>query len=229
MKSVVYYRKAPNGVKTRKPLKFQKLQVKAFTDNHGYDITEEFTETESKKNKDFRPTLKKAIQSAKDQNKVLIISYSGNLEYSPHFLGILKESDVTFTFADKPELNNFTVDQAYNDAVEHWESHGSQVSESLKRRWAKGEITPAGATAIQNPKWQKKASKAGAKATVQKHLDHYAEIVPLIAGMREKKEPVSYPKIAERLNELGYVTARGGKFHAGRVHDVWKRYGANQH
>ncbi|PWN05635.1 recombinase family protein [Rhodohalobacter mucosus] len=225
MKYVAYYRVSTkhqgaegNGIKA------QEESVNQFLKGKAAEVIDRFTEVESGTNGN-RPVLKSAIQLCKDEGATLLVAKLDRLSRNVKFLFTLKEeldqAGVGFTIVDLPEANNTmvlgvmaTMAQHEAEIISKRTKEGIRQSEKYQSgEWGNQQGTfPPGA---REKAWAAISRKARTD-TNTRHAYHF--IRPL------REEGQSYQSIADKLNEEGYRTRRGKKFHSAQVRKIWLRF-----
>lgn len=203
MKYVAYYRvsTARQG-RSGLGLEAQKQCVEASA-GEGL-IIGEFTEVESGKRKD-RPKLTEAVELCKREGATLIIAKLDRLSRSVSFIFQLKESGVKFRACDLPDFNTLTLGVFASFAQYEREKISERTKTALKVKRAKvGEWRVSNLT---NEARAKGGMTMKMKAKANENIKRAGALVGALAG-----EGLSLQKIADRLNEAGYKTARGKEF-----------------
>lgn len=237
MRAVAYYRvsTAAQG-RSGLGLDAQRSAVEGLCASRGWELTAPpFTEVESGK-RDDRPELAKALHRAKVTGATLVVAKLDRLSRNVAFLAALQESGVRFIAADMPEANELTVHimasvaqaerkaigQRTREALAAAKARGVQVRSKDGTRVREGLGNPYGAAAL------RRAGKGNAQAveTVKAEAAKRAEgLRPIVDDMRARGI-ASLAGIAAGLNEGGFVTPRGGRWHASSVRNLLARLGA---
>lgn len=179
-----------------------------------------FTEIESGK-RSCRPELRKALHRAKVTGAALVVAKLDRLSRNVAFLATLQESNVKFVAADMPEANELTVHIMAAVAQAERKAISKRTQEALRAAKARGQIlgNPNGAAALRRAAKGNADSiesiKAGAASRAQ-------QLLPVIDEMRSSGI-TSKAAIARALNKGGFVTARGGLWHASTVGNLLAR------
>lgn len=222
MRAVAYYRvsTAAQG-RSGLGLDAQRSAVEGLCTSRGWELTAPpFTEVESGK-RDDRPELAKALHRAKVTGATLVVAKLDRLSRNVAFLAALQESGVRFVAADMPEANELTVHIMAAVAQAERKAISKRTTEALQAAKARGQRlgNPNGAAALL------RAGKGNAKAieTVKSDAAKRAEgLRPIVDDMRARGI-ASLAGIAAGLNEGGFVTPRGGKWHASSVRNLVAR------
>lgn len=222
MRAVAYYRvsTAAQG-RSGLGLEAQRAAVESLCSSRGWDlIAPPFTEVESGKRND-RPELAKALHRAKVTGATLVVAKLDRLSRNVAFLAALQESGVKFIAADMPEANELTVHIMAAVAQAERQAISKRTREALQAAKARGQRlgNPNGAAALH------RAGKGNGRAveTVRADAAHRAEQMrPIVDDMRGRGL-TSLGSLAAALNEGGFVTARGGKWHASSVRNLLAR------
>lgn len=224
MRAVAYYRvsTAAQG-RSGLGLDAQKLAVESLCANRGWDlVAPPFTEVESGKRND-RPELDKALHRAKVTGSTLVVAKLDRLSRNVAFLAALQESGVRFIAADMPEANELTVHIMAAVAQAERQAISKRTKEALAAAKARGQRlgNPNGAEAL------RRAGKGNAMAIKAVRFDainRANQMRPVIDDLREQGV-LSLVGIASALNVGGFVTARGGRWHASSVQNLLVRLG----
>lgn len=222
MRAVAYYRvsTAAQG-RSGLGLEAQRAAVESLCAARGWELTAPpFTEVESGKRND-RPELEKALHRAKVTGATLVVAKLDRLSRNVAFLAALQESGVKFIAADMPEANELTVHIMAAVAQAERKAISKRTKEALQAAKARGQRlgNPNGAAALL------RAGKGNGSAieTVRADATKRAEeLRPIVEDMRSRGV-ASLAGIAAALNEGGFVTARGGKWHASSVRNLVAR------
>lgn len=197
-------------------LEVQRAAVRQFVKNQEL-ILEEFTEVESGK-KNNRAELLTGIEQAKKKGATLIIAKLDRLSRNAAFIFTLRDSGVDFVCADMPEANTLTIGIFAVIAQHERELTSKRTIDSLKAKkirepeWTPG--TPANLTV-----------EARIKGLVVRQRNacqnkQNLQALTLIKIYREKG--FTYQRIADELNEGGYLTRNGKPFMRGTVYHLLK-------
>ena len=219
MKAIIYTRvsTAEQG-KSRLGLDSQLAIVNEFCNAENYELLAHYSETETGSGKDAldkRPILAKALQHAKKEGAVLMVSKLDRLGRNVSFISALMEQRV-----------NFIVTQLGKDADPFMLHLYAALSE--KERNLISERTKA---ALQQLKTNGKklgnrtnldeARLLGNASNAGKAKEFALKVGSTIRSYRD--QGLSMQAIADKLNELGINTARGGSWYASTVANVLKR------
>ncbi|WP_298196591.1 recombinase family protein [Novosphingobium sp.] len=224
MKAIAYYRVSTEGQgRSGLGLDAQRSAVESLCAARGWElIAPPFTEVESGKRND-RPELLKALHRAKVTGATLVVAKLDRLSRNVAFLATLQESGVRFIAADMPEANELTIHIMAAMAQHERKATSRRTREALQVAKARGVKlgNPNGAAAL------RRASQGNAAAVQALRADadaRAADLRPVIEDMRERGI-VSLNAMAGALNEGGFVTARGGRWHAATVRNLLARLG----
>lgn len=223
-KYVIYYRvSSKQQGKSGLGIEAQKTLVKDFLNRE--KVTEEppsFIEVESGKNGN-RPELRKAVDLCKETGATLIIAKLDRLSRSVSFIFALKDemekAKVSFRALDIPTINDVLSLGIYASLAEKERQLISERTKSalaaLKERGIKLG-SPQNLTVEARAKAHESIRRSAREDKDVRHAFHFIE------PLREKG--ISYQKIAEMLNDEGYSTRRGKRFHAWQVYNIYKRF-----
>lgn len=222
MRAVAYYRvsTAAQG-RSGLGLEAQKQAVESLCASRSWEIiAPPFTEVESGKRAD-RPELAKALHRAKVTGATLVVAKLDRLSRNVAFLTALQESGVKFIAADMPEANELTVHIMAAVAQAERKAISKRTSEALQAAKARGQQlgNPNGAAALRRANRGNSASieiiKSGA-------VDRAEQLRPVISDM-QSRGITSLAALAASLNDGGFITARGGRWHASSVANLLNR------
>ena len=214
---VAYYR-----VSTKKQgksglgLEAQKVEVNRYL-KEGDKILIEFIEIDSGKN-NKRIELAKAIDYAKKNKATLLIAKLDRLSRNVSFIFQLRDSKVDFVCCDIPDANTLTIGIFATMAQHEREVISQRTKAALAARKARGLKlgTPSNLTIEGRKKaWQTNKDKAA-------NNDNNRRAAMLVCEY--KKQGLTLEVIANLLNENGFKTSRGGKFHKTTVTRIYERY-----
>lgn len=189
----------------------------------GWSILAEFTEVESGK-RDNRPELREALHRAKVTGARLVIAKFDRLSRNVAFLAALQDSGARFVAADMPEADEVTVQIMAVIAQAERKAIGKRTKEALAAAKARGVTlgNPNGVAAI------RRAGKgnADALAAIKDSADSFAaDLAPVVARMRAEGIG-TLSGLARMLNEGGFETPRGGRWHPSSVRNLVERIDA---
>ena len=222
MKAVAYYRvsTAAQG-RSGLGLDAQREAVESLCAGRCWElVAPPFTEVESGKRAD-RPELTKALHRAKVTGATLVVAKLDRLSRNVAFLAALQDSGAPFIAADMPEANELTVHIMAAVAQAERKAISKRTSEALQAAKARGQRlgNPNGAAALRRASKGNVDSvgviRAGATARAE-------QMRPVVDDMRANGI-TSLERLAGALNEGGFVTARGGRWHASTVRNLLAR------
>lgn len=189
--------------------------VEQFVKHHGGEIIETRTESESESGKkDNRPELDKAIRRCLLTGATLIMAKLDRLSRDIAFIANLQKSKVDFTCCDMPEANTLTIGMMVVLAQYERELISERTKEGLAAAKARG-------TKLGNPHLhlvRNSDTTAATQAAAEKAEERNAQVRELITKFEaEAGTALSLRKLAQRLNDAGYTTARGKQFRATQV------------
>jgi DNA invertase Pin-like site-specific DNA recombinase len=219
MKAIIYTRVSTTEQgKSGLGLDSQLAIVNEFCCAENYEVLAHYSETETGSGKDAldkRPILAKALQHAKKEGAVLMVSKLDRLGRNVSFISALMEQRV-----------NFIVTQLGKDADPFMLHLYAALSE--KERNLISERTKAALKVLKD-----NGAKLGNKTNLddarllsnatnaEKAKDFALKVGDTIRSYRD--QGLSMQAIADKLNELGINTARGGSWYASTVANILKR------
>lgn len=197
---------------------------------NGAAVIGEFEEVESGKRND-RPELVKAIALCRLTNAKLLIAKLDRLSRDAHFLLGLEKAGVEFVAADMPFANRLTVGILALVAQEEREAISRRTKAALAsvnaRIKAEGSYTARSGrviTRLGNDATPSGGSAAGI-AALKASADEFAgRVAPTVKALLAAEGSLN--RVAQRLNEMGAKTPRGGIWTAKAVSRVLNRAAA---
>jgi DNA invertase Pin-like site-specific DNA recombinase len=195
-------------------LEAQRAAVGAFT--QAAQVVGEFVEVESGK-QNQRPQLAAAMALAKAKGATLLIAKLDRLSRNAGFIFQLRDAGVDFVCCDMPDANTLTVGIFAVLAQHERELISQRTKAALAAKQAQGAQlgTPANLTPAAT---QKGRDHNQANAHANEHNERAAAHILLL---REKG--FNYSQIAEKLNQLRFVTRTGKQFRAEQVKRLYLR------
>lgn len=218
---IAYYRVSTEGQsRSGLGLEAQRQAVTALCQSRGWQIIEEYTEVESGKKAD-RAQLTAALHHAKVTGGTLVIAKLDRLSRNAAFITALQDSGAKFIAADMPEANELTVHIMAAVAQAERQAIAKRTKEALAAAKARGVTlgNPNGAAALRS------AAKGNAASlqSIKENADSFArDLSPVIDRLRSEGRS-SLPQIAAGLNDGGFSTPRGGKWHPSSVKNLLAR------
>ncbi len=175
--------------------------------NGGSILLKEFVEVESGKN-DKRNELKAAIQYCKENDAELVIAKLDRLSRNASFVFALRDSGVRFVCCDMPDANNLTIGIIALLAQNEREAISTRTKAALAEKKKQGfklgnnNLTAEG---VKN-----------SIATRRENRDEHNKKA-LLTAQSLRKLGSSYKKIADKLNDAGFLTIREKKYHSQTV------------
>ena len=184
---------------------------------------------------EHRPKLNECIETAKAMNGTIIVAdldrFSRTTWHTLKFFEtILKKNAVKLVVCNDPTISenkqNFYMKAMFADferdkISERTKSGLERIKNELRE---KGSITSSKGKRITKLGIHDEMDKARASAStaVKTIADNFAtKIAPTVSALSRGGE--SYREIAQKLNDLGVPTARGGNWHASSVRNIAKR------
>ena len=222
-KIVAYYRVSTKRQgKSGLGLAAQKKLVEDYARTCNGVIIESFQEVESGR-KCSRHELDRAIKHTKLTGATLIIAKLDRLSRDVEFIFKLKNSAVKFQALDVPIMNTLNVGIQAVIAQHEREIISKRIKEALAAKKARGEK-------LGRPQnFTNKGRAKGRANRKYKAVNNFTNksLYEIIAARRQNSE--SYRQIAKHLNDKGFQTVRGGKFHATTVQRIFKMFQKNAH
>lgn len=183
------------------------------------NILHEFIETESGRKTD-RPKLKEAIAMCRKTGSLLIVAKLDRLSRNVAFTSKLLESDVDIVFCDFPEANKLILHIISSIAEYEANLISQRTRQSLEAKKARG-VKLGRADNLMNKHAQAIANSVKTnKAKAQANTNNMRAAALLRLLVNEGK---TLTEMTDLLNEQGFVTSKGGKFHITQVSRLVQR------
>lgn len=236
-KVIAYYRVSTEAQgRSGLGLEAQRQAVTALCQTRGWQIMADYTEVESGKRAD-REQLTAALHHAKVTGGTLVIAKLDRLSRNAAFITALQDSGAKFIAADMPEANELTVHIMAAVAQAERKAIAQRTREALsaakaRGTWAKADGTPyKSGNRLGNPNGAAALRRAakGNGASLEMIKGNAAAFATALAVTIERLRSdglTSLPQIARGLNDGGFETPRGGKWHPSSVSNLLKRLAA---
>lgn len=206
-------------------LEAQRKAVEDYLNGNGWEIVAEFVEVASGTDRE-RPKLEDAVRTARVYGATLIVSKLDRLARDAAFVLALQDAGVNIEFANAPGLSRFPVTMLAAAAEFEARMISERTREALAAAKRRGvELgTPDNLTDEARAKGRKQAA-----AVVSRRADQRAaDLEPMIRQLQA--EGATTPReLAERLNDKGVPTARGGQWYPTTVRRVLERLEQIEH
>ena len=217
MKFIAYYR--VSTVKQGQSglgLEAQKASVADYLKSNTGELVTEYTEIQSG-SKDNRPELQAALRQCRLTGATLLIAKLDRLSRNRSFLMNVQDSSVQFVAVDMPEANHFTVGLMACLADYERELISERTKAALQAAKARG-------VTLGNPNLalvRNTDTTAATAALISKAKARNDELQQVISEIRSDTDTeLTLREIANKLNDAGYTTSRGGQFHATSVNRI---------
>ncbi|GAB2564476.1 recombinase family protein [Spirosoma aerophilum] len=213
MNYVSYIRVSTKG-QERSGLSFdaQKAIIEHYAQIDKAEIAAEFIETESGKDVENRPILKEAIQYAQAHKCILVVAKLDRLSRDvEHIFRIQKQLGSLFKSCDLPTTDALTLSIYAGIAQRERELISIRTRQALQAKKKQG----AELGKLSNLTHAGRSAGGAARSDKAKANQNNQRATALIQVCREKG--MSLAKIADHLNNNGFHTATGKKFHKGTV------------
>ncbi len=182
-------------------------------------ITREFIETESGR-KSNRPRLAEALELCKKEGATLIVAKLDRLSRNVAFTSKLLESDVEIKFCDFPEANKLVLHIISSIAEYETTLIATRTRQALKAKKERGFKLGKPNNLLDNHKeaLRKSCHTNHTKAIENPNNRRAVAMLRVLATQN-----LSLSEMARRLNEQGFVTATGRKFHPMQVKILLQR------
>uniref|UniRef100_B8DJ03 Resolvase domain protein n=1 Tax=Nitratidesulfovibrio vulgaris (strain DSM 19637 / Miyazaki F) TaxID=883 RepID=B8DJ03_NITV9 len=201
-------------------LEAQRKAVEDFLNGGRWEHLAEYVEVESGKRTD-RPELEKALNHCKVTGATLVIAKLDRLSRDAHFLIGLQKAGAKFRAVDMPEADETVVGIMALFAERERKLISARTKDALAAVKARGTKLgcPLGATHL-----RQYGNAAGVAKVKEQAQDRAHELAPIIEAIK-RKGATSVRGIADELNRMGVITARGGKWHPTSVARLLTRLG----
>ncbi len=199
-------------------LEAQQATIRTYVEAHDGTLAAEYREIESGRKND-RPELARAMKQCRLTGATLLIAKLDRLSRNAVFLLQLQDAGVDFVACDLPGANRMTIGVMALVAEQEAKFISERTKAGLAAAKARGKKLgcPLGAKAF-GENCHGEAGREASRANADRYAEELAEVIADL-----KAEEQSYSGIARRLNEYGYKTARGGKWHATTVRNLLGR------
>lgn len=177
----------------------------------GGRIIREFREVETGKIAD-RPELIKALAYCKRNKAKLVVAKLDRLARNMAFISALMDSDVEFVACDNPHANRLTLHILAAVAENEARAISERTKAALAQARQRGTLLGAENPQCRNltDESRKRGCKNGGAAVAEKTAKTYADLVPVILGLR--RTGTTLQKIADTLNNDGERTSTGARW-----------------
>ena len=195
----------------------QRKVVSDYLSGGSGNLVGEFTEVESGRKKD-RPQLQLALAMCRKQKATLVIAKLDRLARNVAFISALLESKVRFVAVDMPEADVTFLQMAAVFA--EWEA--KKISERTYAALAQAKLRgrKLGWSIPERRSEQHQAACMGAAVNRNRAKQFAANVLPIIGDV-QKAGITTLDGIANALNARGIATARGGRWFASTVKNVF--------
>ena len=210
MKYVAYIRTSPK--RQNRGLDAQKEIISQFIAINGGEIVAEYSEQESGKKAD-RNALRQASEHAKKIGGAVIVAKVDRLTRDASFgMAYVKTNNIVF--CDHPKMSTLEQCIFFGMAQQEREFISQRTKAALAVKKAQG-VKLGGVYQPENLKRAQQAKHEQSKTTAQRQA--FSAIELMDGTLRQK---------ADRLNELGYTTPKGGQWTAIQVSRLIAKFNA---
>lgn len=219
MKAIIYTRvsTAEQG-KSGLGLESQFNSITEFCNAENIEVIEHYSEVETGKGADAldkRPQLAKALQHAKKEGAYLVVAKLDRLGRNVSFISGLMESKVPFIVSQLgKDADSFMLHLYAALSEKERELISTRTKAALQVLKAKG-VKLGNLTNLDDARL---LSNETNKAKATEFAD---KVLPMVLQFRNNGEKL--PAIADKLNDMGVKTRRGGKWYASTVVNILKR------
>lgn len=199
-------------------LEAQRAAVETYLNGGAWTVCGEYVEVESGKSDTNRPQLQRAIQACRVYGAKLLIAKFDRLSRDAHFLLGLEKAGIEFVACDNPHANRLTVGIMALVADEERRAISSRTKAALAAAKARGVKLGGDRGAVLSDE----AKAKGNAVRTAKADSRAADLLPIIQDIRTAGA-TTLQAIADKLNERGITTARGGQWSPVQVQRVEAR------
>ncbi|NVE93381.1 recombinase family protein [Altererythrobacter lutimaris] len=228
MKAVAYYRVSTEKQgKSGLGLEAQKDAIERFIEAQGADLVDEFIEVETGKGDDAlskRPKLRAAMRQASLHGASVVVAKLDRLSRDVAFISGLMAKRIPFIVTELgPDVDPFMLHIYAALAEKERRLISERTKTALQAAKERGVKlgNPNGAAALRRAQKGNTAAIESLKADAQERAE---ELRSVIEDLNEKGIS-SLTGLAKAMNEGGFVTPRGGKWHASSVKNLLGRLG----
>ena len=212
-------------------LQDQDIQLDRFVESNGGIVVATFVDVSTGKN-ESRPGLRNALSECKARGATLLIWTLARISRRRLFIEELLESDVDFIVVSQPHATNLVL-RLHADfdthEVEQISSRTKAGLSVLKERVERGEswISKSGklCNRLGNPEnFTNEARRKGAEAVRAIAMENENNRKAALHAKLLQDAGNTLKQICEKLEEGGFKTATGGKFHPTSIQRILKRY-----
>ena len=219
MKAIIYTRVSTKEQgKSGLGLESQLATLQEFCNTENYEVLAHYSEVETGSGKDAldkRPILAKALQHAKKEGAVLMVSKLDRLGRNVSFISGLMEQKVKFIVTQLgKDADNFMLHLYAALSEKERELISERTKAALQQLKTNGKQL-GNKTNLDDARLLSNATNA------EKAKDFALKVGSTIDGYR--LQGLSMQAIADKLNDLGINTARGGDWYASTVANILKR------
>ena len=203
-------------------LEAQRAAVAGHLNGGDWQLVKEVLKVESGKRSD-RPALAEALRLCRKHRATLLIAKLDRLARNVHFISGLMESGVEFVAADMPKANRLTFHIMAAVAKQEADAISKRTKAALEAAKARGTVLGGRRVSVERfAEISSEARKVSAEIRTAKAAGYAMGLRPAIdeimaAGITTLRG------IAEKLNEAGEETPRGGKWSAVQVQRILER------
>ena len=223
MSKVVHYIRCSTQSQGRSGLGLegQREALNRFAEAEGFQVVNEYIEIETAKGHDAlerRPQLAKALAEAKIHKCPIVVSKLDRLSRSVNFISTLMVHGIKFIVAEfGPDVDSFVI-HIYASLAEKERAMISQrTKDALKAAKARGVILKG----HPGHKIADTATPNSVAARKAKSAERKSDVLPVVLELQAAGAS-TLQQIADRLNEKGITTPRGGQWNPTQVRRVLK-------
>lgn len=184
-----------------------------------FEPVAEYTDIESGKNND-RPELAAALAQCKEEGATLVVAKLDRLSRDAAFLLTLRATSQKIMVADSPSMG--PLEYGIKAVISEDERRNISLRTQAALKAARERGVKLGFAAPSRLQGQRMASEAGVRGNIERAERHAAKVRPIIRTI-QAAGAITLRDIAGQLNELGVLTARGGRWHPSTVNSILAR------
>jgi DNA invertase Pin-like site-specific DNA recombinase len=217
--AVTYYRVSTSGQEqSGLGLDAQREAVARYLNGAGWELVDEFTETETGKGSNAlakRPQLRAALELCKRRGATLVVAKLDRLARNVHFVSGLQEAGCDFVAVDMPQANKAMIQM-----------------HALMAEWERDQISQRTKDALAALKASGKKLGTAGPANLRRNIEERqgaanafaAKLAGVVAGFQSRG--LSQRQMVVELNAVGIRAPRGGEWSLRQVQHLLARLDA---
>ena len=188
----------------------QERDIQIFLNSQkNYDIIGKFVEVESGANSN-RPELNKALELCRKTGSQLVSQKVDRVSRDVEFIAkLVKDPKIKLRVANLPNADNFTIHLFAAISMQEREFISQRTKSAMQAAKARGQV-------FGNPKLAEINRKR-----IREARKFSSEVAPIVVPLRNRG--LTYQQIADTLNDMNLMTARGSSYHPMQVKRILDR------